>query len=453
MRAGNRPALSSDALFVDLYELTMAQAYLRSGQTGRATFSLYFRNFPPGRAYYVFCGLESAVEYLRGLSFSDADVGALERMGLFDDALLDWLRSFRFSGSARAMAEGELFFPGEPVIEISGHIAECQIVETFLLNRVNLESMLATKAARVVEAADGGSAVDFAARRTHGTDAAMAFARASRIAGFDGTSNVAAASRFGIPAVGTMAHSFISSFDSEREAFRSYARAFPDSSVFLVDTYDTLDGVRNAISVAREMAEDGHSLDAIRLDSGDIRSLSVEARRMLDDAGLSGVRILASGGLDEYSIDELARAGAPVDGFGVGTRVGASADAPYTDFVYKLVEYDGKPVSKLSADKETLPRPKQVFRRFDANGRILRDAIDVWEEPAPAAGGQPLLSPVMANGELLSPLPTIGEIRDFHRERMSTLPDELRGVEPSGTLEVEVSDRLRRAARRVGVET
>ena len=221
-----------DALFVDLYEMTMAQAYLQSGQSGQATFSLYFRNFPSDRAYYVFCGLESAVGYLESLSFSEMDIDTLERMGLFDDALLEYLRSFRFSGSVRAMAEGEVFFPNEPVLEVTGPIIECQIAETFLLNQINLESMLATKAARVVDAAAGRSVVDFGARRTHGLDAATKFARASYIVGFDGTSNVRAASMYGIPAVGTMAHSYISSFDSELDAFASYAKSFPETSTF-----------------------------------------------------------------------------------------------------------------------------------------------------------------------------------------------------------------------------
>ena len=447
--ADDLPDQISDALFVDLYQLTMAQAYLRSGQEGEATFSLYFRTFPENRAYYVFAGLESALDYLRELSFSDADIAALERLGLFDDATLDYLRSFRFGGSARAMREGEVFFASEPVMEVSGSIIECQIVETFLLNRVNLESMLATKAARVVDAARGRQVFDFAARRTHGLDASMKFARASHIAGFDGTSNVRAASELGIPAVGTMAHSFITSFHSEVEAFRSYARAFPQSSVFLVDTYDTLDGVRNAITVAREMAERGDALRAARLDSGDMDALSRAARQLLDDADLCGVRILASGGLDEYSIDDLVSSGAPIDGFGVGTRVGTSADAPYTDFVYKIVEYDGKPVMKLSEGKANLPGAKQVYRRYGADGDsgvLGDDVVCLSDEPsAPDDGniGEALLAPVMRDGELTAPLPSLSEAREYHRARVATLPDELRGTRPGGRFEARLSEALR----------
>ena len=433
----------TDPLFVDLYELTMAQAYLQSGQTGHATFSLYFRNFPPNRAYYVFCGLESAIEYLERLTFSESDLETLDRLQLFDDALLDYLRAFRFTGSVRAMKEGEIFFPSEPVIEVSGPIIECQIAETFLINQVNLESMLATKAARVVDAADGRQVVDFASRRTHGLDAGLKFARASYIAGFDGTSNVRAATLYGIPAVGTMAHSFISTFDSEIKAFSSYASSFPESSTFLVDTYDTLDGVRNAIHVAKGMIRRGHNLRAVRLDSGDMACLSQQARRMLDGAGLSDVRILASSGLDEYSISDLAGSGAPIDGFGVGTRVGVSADAPYTDFVYKLVEYDRRPVMKHSTGKASLPCPKQVSRQFASDGQVLKDTIDLHAESLSTSDGDPLLAPVMTDGNPTSPLPTLDDIRRYHKTRMASLPGTLRGVHPIASFEADVSETLR----------
>ena len=438
----------SDALFVDLYELTMAQAYLQSGQTARATFSLYFRNFPSDRAYYVFCGLESAVDYLQNLSFSDVDIDVLDGMELFDDGLLEYLRSFRFSGSVRAMAEGEVFFPNEPVLEVTGTIIECQIAETFLLNQVNLESMLATKAARVVDAAAGRSVVDFAARRTHGLDAAMRFARASYIAGFDGTSNVRAAATYGIPAVGTMAHSFISSFESEIDAFRSYAGSFPDSTTLLVDTYNTVSGVRNAITVAHEMSAAGHALRAIRLDSGDIQPLSRSSRSLLDEAGLSEVRVLASGGLDEYSIDQLVSVKAPIDGFGVGTRVGTSADAPYTDFVYKLVEYEGQPIMKFSAEKESLPGPKQVIRHRDADGIISQDLLELHEESTPPSRGEPLLSTIMLDGVRVARPPGLHDIRSFHRSRIDTIPTGLRGVRPCGTFGAQVSPQLQSLANR-----
>ncbi len=432
----------ADPLFVDLYELTMAQAYLQSGQTGNATFSLFFRNFPPDRAYYVFCGLESAIDYLASLKFSASDLEVLDRMQLFDAALLDYLQSFEFTGSVRAMREGEIFFPNEPVIEVSGPIIECQIAETFLINQINLESMLATKAARVVDAAAGKQVVDFASRRTHGLDAGIKFARVSYIAGFDGTSNVRAASLYEIPAVGTMAHSYISTFDSETDAFSNYAKSFPDSSTFLVDTYDTLNGVRNAIKVAHDMTTHGSSLRAIRLDSGDMARLSVHAREMLDHAGLGNVRILASSGLDEYSISDLVSSGAPIDGFGVGTRVGTSADAPYTDFVYKLVEYDGTPIVKLSEDKESLPAPKQVYRISDTEGMFERDVITDVDNPICNANSSPLLNRVMENGRTINESPYVNAIRRHHRERLERLPTDLRGPTPTGTYTVDTSVQL-----------
>ena len=439
MRAGP----STDPLFVDLYELTMAQAYLQSGQTGHATFSLYFRNFPPNRAYYVFCGLESVLEYLGQVQFSEQDIDVLDRMGLFDSTLLDYLRSFRFSGTVRAMKEGEIFFPDEPVIEVSGPIIECQIAETFLINQINLESVLATKASRVVDTAAGRQVVDFASRRTHGLDSGLKFARASYIAGFDGTSNVRAASMYGIPAVGTMAHSYISTFDSETEAFSNYARSFPDTSTFLVDTYDTLGGVGSSINVAREMQKYDKSLRAIRLDSGDMDALSRQARKMLDNAGLQDVLILASSGLDEYSITELALSNAPIDGFGVGTRVGVSADAPYTDFVYKLVEYDGKPVMKFSQDKVSLPGPKQVFRSRDSDGAFDHDVIARFDHEVRDGKSTPLLCQVMEDGRMTAPLTDLAGIRQYHKEQTERIPATLRGTNPTGSYRVEISRELR----------
>ena len=435
------------SLFTDLYQLTMAQAYHQSGQTGHATFSLFFRNFPPNRAYYVFCGLESALEYLENLSFSENDISALNELGIFNSDFLDYLRNMKFSGDVRAMREGEIFFENEPVMEISGPIIECQLAETFLLNRINLESMLATKSARVVDAARGRSVVDFAARRAHGLDAAVSQARSSYIAGFDGTSNVAAAARFGIPVVGTMSHSYISSFGSELRAFAAYAESFPDSCTFLVDTYDTLTGVANSIEVAREMEERGHRLRAIRLDSGDLSDLAHRSRAMLDSAGLGYVQIIASGGLDEFSISELVSAGAPIDGFGVGTKVGASADAPYTDFVYKLVEYDGNLVMKLSDNKVYMPGPKQVFR-YKRSEHWRFDRIHIDGESSQYTG-EPLLGSAMTNGARAYPARSVNDVRVFHLSRKTGdkssgyPPDHLRRLEPGQQrYRVEISDGL-----------
>jgi len=367
-----RPADLSLGLFTDFYELTMAQAYWQSGQTASATFSLFFRKYPPDRAYFVLVGLADVLDYLEGFRFSPEDLEYLDSLSRFDQDFLNYLRQVRFTGSVRAMPEGSIFFINEPVIEVAGPVIEAQLVETFLVNQINLQTILATKASRVVHAARGRQLVDFAARRTHGVEAANKLARVSYLAGFDSTSNTLAGALHGIPVSGTMAHSYVTSFESEIASFRHFAGSFADTSTFLVDTYDTLEGTRKAAVVALEMREQGHPLRAIRLDSGDMLDLARKARVILDEAGLREVQIFASGGLDEFEVDELLRAGAPIDAFGVGTKVGVSADAPWTDCAYKLVEYAGRPVLKLSTKKQTLPGPKQVFRYRDPAGTYLR---------------------------------------------------------------------------------
>lgn len=427
----------SNALFTDLYELTMAQAYWRSGVTGMATFSLFFRKLPPGRGFLVFAGLETIVEHLEGFRFTEEDIHHLESLERFDRRFLRQLRNLRFTGQLRAMPEGTPVFVDEPMLEVQAPIIEAQLVETFLLNQANLHTMLATKAARVVHAARGRSVVDFAARRTQGLDAATAVARCGYIAGYSGTSNVQAAGRFGIPAVGTMAHSFIMSFEHEVDAFRAYAHTFPEETTLLVDTYDTLSGVRNAIEVAREMRAKGKSMRAVRLDSGDLRELARASRTLLDGAGFGEVQILASGGLDEYEIDQLCRDGVPIDGFGVGTRAGVSADAPYIDSAYKLVEYEGRPVLKLSTSKVSLPGCKQVYRLSDASGHCERDVIARVDEDV--AGGRPLLVEVMRGGQAVVDQPTLADIRSFVASELGKLPDEVKDLEAPREYPVEIS--------------
>ena len=322
------------ALFTDLYELTMAQGYWQSGKTARATFSLFFRKYPPDRAYFVFAGLHGVLSYLEGFRFSYEDVAYLRSTAKFDGGFLDYLSQLRFTGTVRAMPEGAVFFSDEPVIEVTAPVVEAQIVETFVLNQVNLQSILATKASRVVYAAPGKTIVDFAARRAQGTDAASNLGRVSYMVGFAGTNNVLAGQLYGIPTFGTMAHSFVTSFEHETDSFRAYARSFPDSSTFLVDTYDTIEGTKNAIKVAHEMKKQGHSLRAIRLDSGDLLDLALKTRKLLDEAGLGEVEIFASGGLDEFEVDRLLVAGAPIDGFGVGTK----AEVKWTTWASRLPE-------------------------------------------------------------------------------------------------------------------
>jgi nicotinate phosphoribosyltransferase len=438
-------------LFTDLYELTMAQAYWESGQTASATFSLFFRKYPPDRAYFVFAGLADVLDFLEGFRFSPADLEYLQTLGRFNRDFLEYLRHVRFTGSVRAMPEGTIFFINEPAVEVAGPVVEAQLVETFLVNQINLQTILATKASRVVHAAQGRQLVDFAARRTHGVEAANKLARVCYLAGFDSTSNTLAGGLYGIPVSGTMAHSYVTSFESEIESFRHFGRSFPHTSTFLVDTYDTVEGTRKAALVAREMREQGQPLRAIRLDSGDMLDLSRKARVILDESGLLEVEIFASGGLDEFEVDELLRAGAPIDAFGVGTKVGVSADAPWTDCAYKLVEYAGRPVLKLSTKKQTLPGPKQVFRFRDPEGTYLRDVIARAEERS--EGGEPLLGEVMKEGRRVTPDATLEELRKRFRREFACLRQRHKALRSPEVYDVRIGKELEQLRQRIVRET
>ncbi len=423
----------SNALFADLYELTMAQAYWQHGHCGEATFGMFFRELPPDRGYLVFAGLEDVLGYLEELRFEPEDIEYLRSTRLFDGAFLDWLFELRFTGTVRAFAEGDLIFAGEPVVEVTGPIIEAQLAETFLMNQINLQTTLATKAARVMHAAQSRPVVEFAARRTHGTDAATKLARVSYMVGFAGTSNVQAAAIYGMPPAGTMAHSFITSYASERDAFADYADSFPYTTTLLVDTYDTVRGAARAVEVAKEMASRGHRLRAIRLDSGDLLELSLACRDLLDRAGLDYVTIFASGGLDEYDVEDLVRAGAPIGGFGVGTKLGVSADAPWTDCAYKLVDYEGTPVLKLSTGRAMLAGRKQVWRRSDGSGLFLEDAIATMTEDPQPPGARAMLQEVMRDGKRTTASPTLAELRERFVGEWARLPDAqkaLRSPEP-----------------------
>jgi nicotinate phosphoribosyltransferase len=382
------------ALLVDLYELAMGQGYLAHGLAERpATFQLFSRHLPPGWGYLVAAGLADALDYLERLRFTPAELEHLAGLGLFDDAFLERLACLRFTGDVRAMPEGTVFFPDEPVLEVTAPMLEAQLVETVLLNEVHFQSLIASKAARCVDAAGGRLLVDFSLRRTHGGEAGLKVARAAFLSGLDATSNVLAGRLFGIPVAGTMAHSFVESFADERAAFEAFLQTYPDGSTLLIDTYDTVEGARLAAATARDL---GIRLGGVRLDSGDLLELSRSVRRVLDDAGLPEVTIFASGNLDERAIGRLLERGAPIDGFGVGSRLGVSADAPFIDVVYKLAAFDGRPVMKLSAAKATLPGPKQAWRQADGD-RFARDLIALADEPGPP-GATPLLEPVMRDG-------------------------------------------------------
>ena len=442
----------SRALFADLYELTMAQAYWQSGVTARATFSLTFRSYPPDRGYFVLAGVQDVLEYLQGLRYSNDDLDLLRSQGVFASDFLEYLRGLRFTGEVRAMPEGTIFFANEPVVEVTAPVVEAQIVETFLINQINLQSILATKASRAVHAARGKTVVDFAARRTQGIEAANKLARVGYMAGFSGTSNVMAGALYGIPTFGTMAHSFVQSFPTEGEAFRAYAGSFPDASTFLVDTFDTLEGVLAAVRVAEEMRRRGHALRAVRLDSGDILDLSLKARALLDKAGLPNVQVIASGGLDEFEIDRLLEAGAPIDGFGVGTKIGVSADAPWTDCAYKLVEYDGRPVVKLSTGKQSSPGSKQVLRYHDMRGNYLRDVVAVAGETPPEEGPISLLGEVMRGGRPTVQPRSLETLRERFSEEFGRLPDRYKALRSPPRYEVATSAGLMALQRAVSEE-
>ncbi|HLW68281.1 MAG TPA: nicotinate phosphoribosyltransferase [Gemmataceae bacterium] len=445
------PSAFSLGLFTDFYELTMAQAYWQDGHNGPATFSLFFRDLPHDRGYLVFAGLYDVLDYLQELRFTAPDIDYLRSLHRFDVGFLDYLQNLRFTGSVRAMREGTIVFANEPVIEIAAPLIEAQLIETMLVNEVNLQTILATKASRVVYAARGRQVIDFAARRAHGIDAANKFSRASYLAGFDGTSNTLASALYGIPVSGTMAHSLIMSYDSEINSFRVYARSFPDSSTLLVDTYDTLSGTHKSAVVAEELKKHGHRLQAIRLDSGNLLELSRKARAILDGAALKDVKIFASGGLDEFQVHDLVYAGAPIDGFGVGTKVGVSADAPWTDSVYKLVDYDGRTVLKLSNMKETLPGPKQVFRQRNSDGSYAYDIITQANRLVDKA--EPLLHEVMANGKRLLPDEPLNVLRPRFAQEFAYLPAGGKALHSPTMYEVRTSVELERLREQVVQET
>ncbi|MFE4050195.1 nicotinate phosphoribosyltransferase [Streptomyces sp. YIM B13518] len=434
----------SDATTTDLYEVTMAMSYLREGMTGPATFSLFVRDLPAGRGFLVAAGLESALEYLSGLHVGPEDVDAFASALHRPPRDLRPLLGLEFTGDVRAVPEGRIVLAGEPLLEVTAPLPQAQLAETYVLNRLSHQTAVASKAARCVLAAAGHPVVDFSLRRTHGPQAGFQAARLGAMAGFAGTSNVAAATALGLTAVGTMAHSFVEAFATEEDAFRAFARCHPGPVTLLVDTYDTEEGVRVASRVLRDLDHAARGPgSAVRLDSGDLGALAVRARSLLDDAGLPDVRIIASGGLDEYAVDELVRSGAPIDAYAVGTRVGVSADAPYLDSAYKMVEYDGRPVMKLSSAKVTAPGPKQVFRR---PGRP--DVIALADE-RPPDGGVPLLETVMRGGRRTGPGPTLDECRERLTADLAGLPPAARRIRAPVAPRATASERLGALAARV----
>jgi nicotinate phosphoribosyltransferase len=400
----------------------MAQAYHAEGMDQLAVFELAFRKLPGTRNFIVAAGFADILDFLTSFRFTDDDLDYL-RGREFGDEFLKRLASLRFSGDAYAVPEGTIVFPNEPLLQVIAPIIEAQLIETFVLNQIHFQSIAATKAARVVTAAQGRAVIDFGSRRSHGTDAALKVARATYLAGGDGTSNVLAGKIYGIPVFGTMAHSYIQAHDDESSSFELFAALYPETTL-LVDTYDTLHGVRKIVELSRKLGQRFH-VRALRLDSGDLGSLAFQTRKILDEAGLQSVQIFASSGLDEYSIQELVHSGAPIDAFGVGTKMAVIADAPELDMAYKLVEYAGKGRLKLSTKKLLYPGRKQVFRQL-GKGRMTGDVIGRFDE---SLAGDQLLKPLMIGGRVATEI-KLAESRKRLQCELQLLPDHLRGLEP-----------------------
>jgi nicotinate phosphoribosyltransferase len=398
-------------LLTDLYQLTMLQAYYEQEMTDTAVFELFVRKLPPGRDFLVAAGLAQALELLETMRFGDEELDWIGRSGLFKPDFARRLASWRFTGDVHAMPEGTLFFPDEPVLRVVAPLPEAQLIETRILNLIHFETVVASKAARARLAAPGKRLIDFGLRRAHGAEAGLLAARAAWIAGFDGTATALAAPLYGIPVFGTMAHSFVQAHASEAAAFAHFARAFPENAVLLVDTYDTVEGVRRAAATPGR-------LKGVRLDSGDLDELSRKARRILDESGHNDAIIFASGNLDEARVAALVAAGAPIDAYGIGTSLTTSADAPYLDAVYKLEEYGGRPRRKRSAAKATWPGRKQVWRSYGEGGRFARDVITAEGDPQ---RGEPLIVPAMRGGKRL-PQPSLDEARARCLQDLARLP-------------------------------
>lgn len=444
-------------LVTDLYELTMAASYFEIGFNGPSCFSMSARRLPQRRGFLVAAGIERLVEALEQFRFEQSALDYLESLKLFAPDFLAFLSRLRFSGEVFAMPEGTIFFGQEPIVEVRAPLIEAQLLETLVINQIGMASLIASKAARSVIAASGRALVDFGLRRSQGIDAGLIAARSSYLAGFIGTSNVLAGRRYGIPLYGTMAHSYIMAHDGERAAFEHFVKTFPKLSTLLVDTYETVHGVENAARTAIELRRRGGELGAIRLDSGDLFDLSVKARRILDQNGLQDTRIFASGNLDEYRISELVEAQAPIDGFGVGTAMVVSDDAPALDVAYKLSDYAGVPRMKTSQHKLSLPGAKQVFRAFDAAGRFYADIIGLASEEPGAVYGD--FSPAPANvimllqkqfscGHRVEPRPKLDDSRDFLRNSLNRLDPSYKDLERPGAYPISYSTAFARILER-----
>jgi nicotinate phosphoribosyltransferase len=446
------PAMNpaNSALLTDLYQLTMLQGYHDAGMDDVAVFELFVRKLRPGRGFLIAAGLEQALQFLEGLHFSPAEMAWLDSTGRFSKEFLAGLETLRFTGDVHAMPEGTIFFPNEPILRITAPIAQAQLVETRIINLLHFQTLIASKAARMVLMAPGKLLVDFGLRRAHGAEAGLLAARASYLAGFSGTATVQAGMQFGIPLFGTMAHSFVQAHVDESLAFEHFAHAQPDNVVLLIDTYDTEAAARKVVVLAPKLERAGIRIKGVRIDSGNLADHARQVRKILDQGGLQHVTIFASGDLDEYLLRDMFASGAPIDGLGIGTHMDTSSDMPYLDCAYKLQEYAGKARRKRSEGKQTWPGRKQVYRSFDADGRIASDIVTLENDPQP---GEPLVVPVMRGGKRLAEAAPLADIRSRTAANLAQLPEPLRELREPYVYSVEISGALRELAAQVDRDT
>lgn len=435
--------MTESALLTDLYQLTMLKAYADQGMRDVAVFEFFVRRLPPGRNFLMAAGLEQALDFLEQLTFRPEDLDSLREAGRFDLDFIDSLTAFRFTGDVDAMPEGTVFFADEPILRVAAPLPEAQFVESRLINLLHFQTLVVSKAARVRLAAPTQTLADFGFRRAHGAEAGLLSARASYIAGFEGTATIQAGLRWGIPLYGTLAHAYIQAHERETTAFEHFVHSHPAGTTLLIDTYDTEAAARALIPLLERWAREGIRLHGVRLDSGDLAEHARNVRSILDAGGFPEVKIVASSSLDEEAIRRLVASRAPIDGFGVGTRMNTSSDHPYLDCAYKLQEYAGLPRRKHSEGKATWPGRKQVFRQVDALGTLLGDTLTLLDDPVP---GQPLLEPVMREGQRLFPSPPLTVVREHARQQLAALPAALRQLDPAEPYPVQVSKALRSLA-------
>src|SRR5262245_19320110 len=430
-------------LTTDLYELNMVQTYLDRGEDKEAVFEFFVRRLPDRRGFLLAAGLDDALTYLETLRFSPGEIEWLKSTKRFRSNLIDYLSAFRFTGDVHAIPEGTVCFPNEPLVRITAPLPMAQIVETRLINILHFQTMIASKAARMVLAAPGKILSDFGLRTAHGAEAGLFSARASYIAGFSRAADVPAGERYGIPIVGTMAHSFIQVHDDEMTAYENFARSRPENVVLLIDTYDTEAGARKVVELAPKLKADGILIRGVRIDSGDLSAMAKKVRGILDAGGLKEVIILVSGGINEDVLLKMAAAKAPIDGFGIGVNLDASIDAPSLDCAYKLQDYAGRPRRKLSEGKQTWPGRKQVWRAYDAQERMRGDVLSAESDKH---DGETLVVPVMRGGKRVAPVPTLAQIRERAKRDLARLPEPLRQLEPGVVYPVEISAKLKALA-------